>query len=107
MTTKPKRYSLTWNKIIPDVSPRRAAERAMVRYFDPSAKHLVFKVIDIDTQQETTVDLNQSIPCDICNDGRDISDTCDSCRRRHCSACDPCQDEEDLTSASTGGKTNG
>ena len=59
MTTKPKRYRLTWSTVIPAVSPRRAAERAMITYFDPSARHLVFNVTDSVTGEETTVDLNQ------------------------------------------------
>ena len=104
--TRIRRYALTWGKIIPEVSPRKAAERAMVRYFDPSAKHLAFEVVDIDTQEKTTVDLNQPVPCDACNDGEDVSDTCDNCGLRHCSACDPCQDEGDLTPASTGQPNN-
>ena len=104
--TRIRRYALTWGKIIPEVSPRKAAERAMVRYFDPSAKHLAFEVVDIDTQEKTTVDLNQPVPCDACDDGEVVSDTCDDCGQRHCQACDPCQDEEDLTPASTGRPNN-
>lgn len=36
--------------------------------------------------------------CDVCDDGLLVSDTCDDCNERHCSACEPCGESDTIHS---------
>jgi hypothetical protein len=39
----------------------------------------------------------QGAPCDTCDDGAVVSDTCDLCGERHCPDCGPCEDDDPIS----------